>query len=98
MTSGAVRLPYPEPVDLVAIGFGDQGPSDHMGVWAVTDLHHPGAEIWAVDEIAQRFTDWPDADTSPFRISTTEAEAAQAKWCLDGDPAHLSGVTGSVVR
>jgi hypothetical protein len=99
MWSRAVRLPHPEPIYLVALKFRVQGlDKELIGVWATTRLEGEGADFLAVDETAQRFTDWPDADKSPANISRTDPAVAQAKFCADGDISHLESATGTVAR
>jgi hypothetical protein len=99
MWSMAVRLPHPEPIYLVALKFRIQGlDQELMGVWATTRLEGEGLDFLAVDETAQRFTDWPDADKAPARISPTDPAVAQAKFCADGDLSHLENDTSTVAR
>lgn len=99
MWSQAVRLPDPEPIYLVALQFRVRGIDQQlMGVWATTSLEGEGLDFLAVDETAQRFTDWPHADTAPAHISPTDPAVAQARFCADGQLSHLENATATVSR
>lgn len=58
--------------------------AEQIGVWATNDIV-PGAlgTILAVDDTAQTFTDWPDADESEARISKSDSAVTAAIGCVN---------------
>ncbi|MDF2143530.1 hypothetical protein [Knoellia sp. p5-6-4] len=97
--SRAVRLPDPEPIYLVAPQFRVRGIDQQlMGVWAESSLGEEGGDFLAVDETAQRFTDWPHADKSSTHISPSDPAVAQTRFCADGELSHLEKAPGTVAR
>lgn len=80
----AVRHPDFNQVYLLAVDFlanGDE--STHLqGVWATNSLEGKGL-IFAVDEVAAKYTDWGVAQGGKFNISPSDPAVLAAKACLN---------------
>ncbi|GAA5119303.1 hypothetical protein GCM10025762_37020 [Haloechinothrix salitolerans] len=84
ITKGAaVRSPNHEKVFLIAGEMKAPGVDGEIGVWASNSLERGGGIIMAVDNIAQAFTVYPDADKTDAQISPAAAGVQEARDCLD---------------
>jgi hypothetical protein len=65
-------------------GPGLDGEGD-IGVWATNNIELAGmGTIMAVNEVAQDFTDWPDADSTDAAITMSADGAEEARDCVKG--------------
>jgi hypothetical protein len=60
-------------------GVGMEG-TDEVGVWATNSLDGSGL-IFAVDGLAQEFSDWGDGDTTDANITQSSDGVSEAKEC-----------------
>jgi hypothetical protein len=66
----------------IAMRFKIVGAGTVTGVWASPSIHPGGGLVLAVDEFAQTFTVFPDADKTAAHISPVEAGVDKARSCL----------------
>ena len=64
-------------VYFVAMKFAASGAGDQVGVWATRDPHGTTL-IWAVDPVAQKYTQWPVTTASDKLDLTMSTDGAQA--------------------
>jgi hypothetical protein len=80
----AVRSGVFEKVYMVAAdiqGSGMEGPDD-IGVWATNSPEAEGV-IYAVDAVAQEFSDWGDADKTQAGITASSDGVDEARSCAE---------------
>lgn len=76
----AYRSPDYEQVYFVAADITAPGVDGDPAVWATNDLNGGGV-FMAVDNVAQTFTTWPDANTTAAAIQSTDPAVSAAKDC-----------------
>lgn len=78
----AYKSPNYEKVWFVAAEFNAPGVDNEVAVWATNSLAGEGLTL-AVDNMAQEFTVYPNANETSFEIPTTGDDVTNAKGCLD---------------
>jgi hypothetical protein len=80
--AAGVKSPAFARVYFIAVEFSAPGLDNQVAVFAASELTPSGGPVFAVDEVAQRITDWPDADKSKAAISKNDPYVTAAKACL----------------
>jgi hypothetical protein len=56
-----------------------------IGVWATNNIEVAGmGAIMVVNEVAQEFSDWPDADGTDAKMTMSDDGAEEARDCVKG--------------
>jgi hypothetical protein len=63
-------------------GAGLEGKGD-VGTWATNGIADAGGTVYAVDAIAQEFSDWPDGDKTDAEVSMGDDGAEASRDCLE---------------
>jgi len=80
--AAGVKSPAFARVYFIAVEFSLPSGNNDVAVFATSALTPIGAPVFAVDDVAQQVTDWPDADKSKAAISKTDPYVSAAKACL----------------
>jgi hypothetical protein len=56
--------------------------SNDIGIWVTNDLDAPSS-VYAVDEVAQEFSDWGDGGQTDAGFSTSDDGAQEARRCVE---------------
>jgi hypothetical protein len=77
--SGDFKKVYMVAADIQGPGLGGK---DDVGVWSVNSLGN-GGSTYAVDSMAQEFSDWGDADKTDAAITASDDGVDEARSCAE---------------
>jgi hypothetical protein len=76
---------HPDQVFLAAELSGDGVAAGTIGVWSTASLEPQGGTLFlAVDEFAQKFTGWPEAEMMAGHVAKDDPVVDEARSCLKG--------------